>query len=783
MKKASAIIFILLALCLSEACLSFFQNKLLISAQNSLKSGNCELAKSQVDEALKANPNDAELQALKTKIDTCLENQKFQKLFNNIFYSMNRYDLHSKLKGLKEAQSMRANDKTVSAAIVSIEDDILKINRKISNIRNSLNNSQLWKAFEEYKDLSPYSDYIPEVRTLYSSINTFIPAVAELFRTEYHMNSITECTPHLNLLKELFPNDLIISSLEEEFEGFALAKYDKAIKASTKGLNKDWLGIGYLMYLEAYREFPFAGIASKLSEAKQHLIKSRPAMFLFFSERISKETKEALFSSISFRYSPCYQASPNHKMEKEDILLNIKCIDDSIEEAGRDNRNLPYSKFQNGTEQKANPKYDVVYQSYQQTKHYYDQIYLNYLANPSIISLFVLNEALKKLKVAEQNLLMVPRFVEVPRYDNYQYEKYSISVKSTMIYEYQLVDMQIKEEIGRRVIEREHLGEGTIIQQAHPNDANGIKNIDYPIQASIDLHESTKRELCASIAESIIQDLKAALKNKATKLNASGNTALAINSLGQYAALNPDEDVLVDNAEIKKKIDLALDGGKQFALQKDFSASGRKAPESILARKYDQSGLSQKQLPRLLVKEDVELLVSRSAKAVVSIKTLMGEGSGFLIAADGQILTNYHVIEGFRDIIVVKQDGSKYFASIIKNDKSLDLALIKIEATNNTYLKLSNSSNANVGSSVIIIGSPFGLEQSVTKGIISAKRPYLGKTLIQTDAAVNPGNSGGPLITMDGYVIGIVSQAIRKNIGEGLGFAISAEDIKAFLLN
>ncbi|MGQ9499550.1 MAG: DegQ family serine endoprotease [Dissulfurimicrobium sp.] len=156
----------------------------------------------------------------------------------------------------------------------------------------------------------------------------------------------------------------------------------------------------------------------------------------------------------------------------------------------------------------------------------------------------------------------------------------------------------------------------------------------------------------------------------------------------------------------------------------------------------------------------------------------MGQGSGFIISQDGYILTNDHVVGG-ADVINVKlSDGREFKAKVIGTDPQSDIAVIKIPATNLPVLKLGDSDKIDVGEWAIAIGNPFGLQETVTVGVISAKgRNRVGisdyEDFIQTDAAINPGNSGGPLINIYGEVIGINSAIFSKSGGYmGIGFAI-----------
>jgi serine protease Do len=154
-----------------------------------------------------------------------------------------------------------------------------------------------------------------------------------------------------------------------------------------------------------------------------------------------------------------------------------------------------------------------------------------------------------------------------------------------------------------------------------------------------------------------------------------------------------------------------------------------------------------------------------------------GEGSGFIVRADGIIMTNAHVVNDADEVIVKLSDRREFVAKVLGTDKRTDIAVLKIEANDLPAVSFNASRPLRVGEWVLAIGSPFGFESTVTAGVISATRRSLPGDgtvpFIQTDAAVNPGNSGGPLINMQGEVIGINSQIFSSSGGyQGLSFAI-----------
>jgi len=168
-------------------------------------------------------------------------------------------------------------------------------------------------------------------------------------------------------------------------------------------------------------------------------------------------------------------------------------------------------------------------------------------------------------------------------------------------------------------------------------------------------------------------------------------------------------------------------------------------------------------------------------------ENLYSLGSGFVISADGLIVTNYHVIEDAEEIIVNFSDESKYKAEVIGSDSKTDLALLKIKPKDKLpYVKFGNSDKARVGDWVVAIGNPFGLGGSVTAGIISARARDINAgpfdDFIQTDAAINRGNSGGPMFNMKGEVIGINTAIYSPSGGSvGIGFAVPSNLAKPII--
>jgi serine protease Do len=229
--------------------------------------------------------------------------------------------------------------------------------------------------------------------------------------------------------------------------------------------------------------------------------------------------------------------------------------------------------------------------------------------------------------------------------------------------------------------------------------------------------------------------------------------------------------------------------GKETKGSKGKAVSEAPSPVVVPSAPVDSGSLYQVSRGGVTEKS-VRELVAQLGEAVVQVRTPGGLGSGFFLNEEGYLITNFHVIEGETQIgIEVYHQHSGQLerrvykqVRIVAMNKFQDLALLKVEdkdAAKFAWVPLGDSDALAVGERVFAIGSPLGLERTVTEGIVSTKtRQFQGELYIQTTAQINPGNSGGPLFNLKGEVTGVTNM---KVFGEGLGFAIPIENVKYFL--
>ncbi|MGG6266029.1 S1C family serine protease [Leptolyngbya sp. AN03gr2] len=214
---------------------------------------------------------------------------------------------------------------------------------------------------------------------------------------------------------------------------------------------------------------------------------------------------------------------------------------------------------------------------------------------------------------------------------------------------------------------------------------------------------------------------------------------------------------------------------KQLLTEPTFLAAlNSPGAETVSPARYEVAALAVSDQPMSIAQ-----LTGRSVSSIVRIRTSSGRGSGFLIDSSGLVITNHHVVGSAFTVNVDLYDGSTRIGRVLRRDPELDAALVQLEGgtIDISGLPVCQTNAVRVGESVIAIGNPLSLSNSVTQGIVSGFRLDGDRRLIQTDTAINPGNSGGPLMNRQGAVIGIVTEKIASKGIEGLGFALPIDQV------
>lgn len=234
---------------------------------------------------------------------------------------------------------------------------------------------------------------------------------------------------------------------------------------------------------------------------------------------------------------------------------------------------------------------------------------------------------------------------------------------------------------------------------------------------------------------------------------------------------------------IKMEVNNNLLDKKILDLSAETQSNINSLSEGLMKTKGElesQLGIVQQEFGSLKasVGEDFSGIIDTAVLSVVTIRTDVSQGTGFIIQKDGYMVTNYHVIQNAQAATAITSDNNNHAVSLVGYDSGMDIALLKIDGTYDA-LKFGNSDKVQVGEKVIAIGNPLGLQFSVSQGIVSGihrQGPNGLNAYIQTDAALNPGNSGGPLINNKGEVIGINN--FKAGNSESLGFALESNYIK-----
>jgi hypothetical protein len=327
--------------------------------------------------------------------------------------------------------------------------------------------------------------------------------------------------------------------------------------------------------------------------------------------------------------------------------------------------------------------------------------------------------------------------------------------------------------------EQSGFGDSAELSATVKSDGEGLQGVNDQDTQGLRNHEPTLEngeQLAAKGLSAVLEQLESALRDLGTRMF----IARAVASLNQkrvpqqtfgnllYARdLAKDGAGLEAYASVYKLLDsVTLGNIESLAVDPNWFPKVTPAPELSKA-----TGSNMPVLGR-------QAMLQKALAAVVLVRAGDHFGSGFFVGSQGLLLTNAHVVEGASRVSIHTSDGESFLATPVSISNANDLALLRINSKPRASLLLGTSVDVSVGTDIMAIGNPKGLEGTVTKGIISAVRKIDGLTFLQIDAAINPGNSGGPLLTELGEVIGINTLKLTSGGAEQLGFAIAIDDAK-----
>lgn len=363
------------------------------------------------------------------------------------------------------------------------------------------------------------------------------------------------------------------------------------------------------------------------------------------------------------------------------------------------------------------------------------------------------------LTAARRALSKEAAFTQTPRLTPYVVERAHVVRKSTATATLVIADPRAPIGVGVPV-KFEQVSEATAVRGVHPADQSGLKNIEPTLPADAQVIERLRRGLTDKIVGELRRQLPRYFAARAFRSWSPKDPAEALGNLASLWMFSPFGDqpglqALVDGLGTRlvepSRLALAIPALAEF--ESEFSLEALRAASPSPSR--------------------ANMLESALA-AVVVVRRGDSLGSGFIVSADGYILTNHHVVDDVGPIEVESATGDAFLAKVIQQDETADLALLKISSNGLPFLKLAPLEAARIGEEVFALGSPSGLEGSASRGIVSARRRLESVRVVQVDAAINPGNSGGPIVLSDGRVVAISAFMLRDR--EGLNFGIAAEE-------
>lgn len=444
-----------------------------------------------------------------------------------------------------------------------------------------------------------------------------------------------------------------------------------------------------------------------------------------------------------------------------DLLVWVHLKQCDVVDLGETDLRSERSSYVSGNEELSNPEYLYVQQQLEASRAQQWRYQSALRANPQDIGASAgLTALLIQMGVLSKRLSKMPPVLFRPIEQAYTYERYKTGVAALVESEIRVLDPDSSASVFLAKIQAHEPRWADGIRGVVPQDTQGLANWEPTLDSQAVL-ASALGKASDQAAAAVMEGIPVVFADKAYRHLAAGRIPAAVGNL------------------------VALRGSRPAENDPDFAAYRTEQLASIL-RVVDEPQKQAELLQpfrRRLTSTSAESLdpkdfLETALEAVVVVERGRRFGSGFLVSADGLILTNHHVIQDPGPVAVELSSGDRFLATVVAENPAKDLAVLRIAGIALPFLQLGSMESAPLGTDVYALGSPEGLAGTVTKGIVSAKRRVGGVQVIQIDAPINPGNSGGPLVSA-GKVIGINTFGLKDS--QGLNFSVAIEEAREML--
>ncbi len=801
---------ILFAAVILSACTA---NEELRKSQDLFNKGEYQAALRSVHEAQMADPNNTQLAAFRKQVNEAIYAKEFTSIQQQ-YRSLPKEDLDRRGDTLKRLikttealclfNSYYSHTKTqLTHELQHVLSEKEKLGFVCRRISDDFVNDRPEQALRELATLKPYKPYLKEVSDQFDLATTVYWARVETYLDTLHrQRDFSGLKQALNLVDSVFSSDVSM-----DYRGKLCQFYQ----------DKGKLFLAHGRIATAILCYSFANLF-KPAAVDEALMTALFARLKDYNETIyvglnssSQESqglesyREDIFRGINESFNGVFEQAASPADATLQVMVSVERLENNLIIA---EPQVKYSRFVSGHKKVPNQTYYNAKEAVERARSQ-----LTRLASESrdrtLATSVVRSDAggdwqgiLKQIDAMNSP----EAFDEVPIYIDYSYLQTDIRMTSLMRISYKVHDLKNKEMVKEGTLSEQSERLVSVLEGVHPRDANGMQNSE---KFDRETQKTALRlfgdKVVQALAVKIALDVAGLYESRGKSYQESGDTAEAVDSyLMGYLLKNKtvtESIALALPAELSDKLQSLTPEARQVKrLENQTFAS---APSQTMdteggPKPERQSSPSEKKkyaeidLPKL-VKEAMRKVVL--IRGVPRAKNMRGkdlpfisdtsedgtlQGSGFMVSPNGHVITNFHVVRDCGSVFVKMHDGSEYSAKILASDSSADVALLKIPVKNTPFFALGSYKKLTAGETVIAIGSPLGLEQTVSRGIVSAKR--LGSIekgsekllLIQTDAQMTQGNSGGPLINLSGEAIGI--NTLR---GPGpFGFAISTDEVR-----